>query len=194
MFRIFITSIEAVLNWIKSFFVKKNKEVPTLSFPSEIVLENTQVIPDITSDSVKKEKKPRNKTEKPKITKKPVAKKRQKKETEKVSIPKQKRKQKPLEILPSPVTYITQHIVDLPEKIENGNIYVVGENGYNWLAVFKCPCGCNQVIQLNLLKDADPNWSIKYQSEGIISISPSVSRKVGCKSHFFITRGNVEWR
>jgi hypothetical protein len=94
----------------------------------------------------------------------------------------------------APKGYVVKHIPDAPEKIENDIIYVVGENGYDWLAVFRCPCGCDRAIHLNLLKDTDPSWSLKYHSKKMVSITPSVNRTVGCRSHFFITKGQVQWR
>ncbi|WP_410688422.1 DUF6527 family protein [Chitinophaga filiformis] len=55
-----------------------------------------------------------------------------------------------------------------------------------------CPCGCGKILYLNLLRDYAPYWA--YKTEGkIISLSPSVHRTVGCKSHFFITDGKLIW-
>jgi len=89
--------------------------------------------------------------------------------------------------------YCYIHVEDLPDTIENKTIYIIGEDGYEWLVVFKCPCGCNDTIQLNLLLDGEKVWRIIYHHDGTISISPSVRRIVNCKSHFTISRNMVTW-
>ncbi|WP_436231260.1 DUF6527 family protein [Caballeronia sp. LjRoot29] len=56
-----------------------------------------------------------------------------------------------------------------------------------------CPCGCGEVIELNLLKQARPCWSAEEHPDGTISLVPSVWRQRGCRSHFFLRRGGIEW-
>jgi len=82
---------------------------------------------------------------------------------------------------------------DFPESIKESVIYIIGDKESPWLIAFKCPCGCSQTIQLNLLKDADPNWKFKLTIQKKINISPSVWRTTGCKSHFFIRNSKVDW-
>jgi hypothetical protein len=81
---------------------------------------------------------------------------------------------------------------DEPEELEQKVIYIIGEHPYLWKICFRCPCGCNEVISLNLLKEANPRWrfTIRWRK---ISIYPSIWRKVGCKSHFYIKKGKVNW-
>jgi hypothetical protein len=83
-------------------------------------------------------------------------------------------------------------VEDSPVIIPEKKILIVDEGTPESL-VFKCPCGCNADIHLNLLKDARPLWNYKITKKGNITISPSVWRKVGCKSHFFIREGRIEW-
>jgi len=93
--------------------------------------------------------------------------------------------------------YLTLYTDVLPEvsEIKEKTIYIVGEKGYYWLAAFKCPCGCNDLIQLNLLNHASPSWKIINDNNPKISILPSIDRNVGCKSHFSIKNSRVlEWR
>ena len=52
----------------------------------------------------------------------------------------------------------------------------------------RCPCGCNDLIILNTIKDTKPCWSIQNNN----TITPSINRIVGCKSHFTITNGIVK--
>ncbi len=82
---------------------------------------------------------------------------------------------------------------DLPETFENNTYYLIGNNKNPWVAAFLCPCGCKGTIQLNLLKNAHPCWSIKLSWYKGISISPSIWRTEGCQSHFWIRKGQVIW-
>lgn len=84
--------------------------------------------------------------------------------------------------------YTTNRCIDVPESINSNIIYLVDD----WAIVFKCPCGCNEDIILNTLPDASPKWSYKIKKRKI-NISPSVHRKKGCKSHFWIRKGKIIW-
>jgi hypothetical protein len=87
---------------------------------------------------------------------------------------------------------ILEFVGDLPNHICPQTVYIVGENNFYWMAGLLCPCGCQDFIHLNLLKEAKPCWKFKI-SKGLISISPSVWRTYGCKSHFSISKGKVIW-
>lgn len=81
---------------------------------------------------------------------------------------------------------------DIPDKISSCTVYLIGNQGYYWQAVMICPCGCRKLLHMNLMDDYDPYW--KYKLKGnVISLVPSVNRLVGCKSHFFVTNGKIEW-
>lgn len=79
-----------------------------------------------------------------------------------------------------------------PSLIRNNVIYIVEEGTEAETLIFKCPCGCEAVIYLNLLKDTRPVWEYNFKRKRI-TITPSVWRTKGCKSHFIITRGEVIW-
>jgi len=81
---------------------------------------------------------------------------------------------------------------DIPEHLEDNRIYIIGEKKYYWSIIFYCPCGCGEIISLNLLKEARPRWrfSIRW---GKISLTPSIWRTVGCKSHFNVKWSKVKW-
>lgn len=81
---------------------------------------------------------------------------------------------------------------DVPDRTDASTVHLVGENGIYWLAVMKCPCGCGSVIQLPLSGDDGPRWSVT----GTLSaptLTPSVHRTAGCRSHFILRRGSVTW-
>jgi hypothetical protein len=81
---------------------------------------------------------------------------------------------------------------DLPPKLKSNTIYIIGANSYEWLIAFECPCGCKDVIQLNLLTNSSPFWNYKLY-KGKVSIYPSIYRTKGCKSHFTLRNGIVKW-
>ena len=83
---------------------------------------------------------------------------------------------------------------ELPEKIKINTLYIEGNESLNdfWYALMKCPCGCNEKIMLNLMDDATPYWKVEIEGSKV-SISPSIWRKVNCKSHFWFTNSRVNW-
>jgi len=83
-------------------------------------------------------------------------------------------------------------IVDMPEKVDSGILYVIGEAGRYWQAAFECPCGCGQTIQVPLTQDAHPRW-IMQGAMSHPTLTPSVHRTFGCKSHFFLRKGQIIW-
>jgi hypothetical protein len=91
------------------------------------------------------------------------------------------------------IKYSFLAVEDFPENVEMGLVYIVGAKGHEWLAAFRCPCGCGDVIQLNLLKGSHPRWRIIYYKKRKFSISPSIDRIVNCKSHFTLVKGEIRW-
>lgn len=81
---------------------------------------------------------------------------------------------------------------DEPEVLQPRVLYLVGERE-PWVAVFKCPCGCHQGVRLNLLKGHRPLWTVTMSRDSVPTVSPSINRQVGCRSHFFVMDGRVKW-
>ena len=79
-----------------------------------------------------------------------------------------------------------------PEQIATGLIYLVGD-GVPWSVMLVCPCGCNQTIALSLIPNDRPRWRAREHQDGSVSISPSIWRTKGCKSHFFVKKGRIVW-
>ena len=81
----------------------------------------------------------------------------------------------------------------LPDTLKRRTLYIVKEDGYEEQAAMICPCGCKQILHMNLLPDERPCWGVTTHSDGSASLHPSVWRKVGCKSHFWFRHGRVKW-
>jgi hypothetical protein len=83
-----------------------------------------------------------------------------------------------------------QFEMDIPEYPLQGVLYIIGEKKFLWCIVLKCPCGCGDLIHLNLLKKANPRWTFFIRKKKI-TLYPSVWREKGCRSHFVIRRNRV---
>lgn len=81
---------------------------------------------------------------------------------------------------------------DEPTNLLPNTVYLIGAQT-PWAAVFVCPCGCQKVVWLNLLRGHRPRWSVSVSERGVPTVSPSVNRHVGCKSHFFLRSGRIVW-
>lgn len=83
---------------------------------------------------------------------------------------------------------------DLPDVCEANNLYLVGEDNIYWMAALICPCGCGDLIQLALDPTGRPRWNFAIDEKNQITLTPSVHRKVGCRSHFILRNGKIVWR
>lgn len=83
-------------------------------------------------------------------------------------------------------------VEDLPEYPLANTVYIVGSADDPWLAALVCPCGCGEVIKCPLARLAGPLWTVEVM-DGLATLRPSVWRTVGCRSHFFVVRGRIEW-
>ena len=84
------------------------------------------------------------------------------------------------------------------EEVDKGKlrrlvVYVECRGGKDRWAHFLCPCGCQDVISLNLMSSQQPYWTLVCHEDGTVSLSPSVDKMSGCRSHFFLRRGEIDW-
>jgi Family of unknown function (DUF6527) len=89
--------------------------------------------------------------------------------------------------------YKSIQVDNYPKKVAPRTVYIVCDGPITDTIIFKCPCGCKADIYLNLLKDTRPNWSYFLDVRDKVTISPSIWRKAGCKSHFFVRKGRICW-
>jgi hypothetical protein len=89
--------------------------------------------------------------------------------------------------------YGYQIVEDMPEKLNDDIIYIFDHMGFHWQLVMICPCGCKTPLHLNLNKDDKPCWTYSVDASKKISISPSLHRKSGCNSHFFVRKSKIDW-
>jgi hypothetical protein len=92
-----------------------------------------------------------------------------------------------------PALYRASQVEEFPDSLKPLTVYLAGELGNLWAAAMLCPCGCGEKIELNLLKQVRPCWSAEQHADRSITLMPSVWRQKGCRSHFFVRRGRIDW-
>ncbi|TLD71359.1 hypothetical protein FEM03_07460 [Phragmitibacter flavus] len=93
-----------------------------------------------------------------------------------------------------PEGFVIERCIDEPQSLKTDILYLIGEAADEWAAAFICPCGCGELIMLNLLRQSGrPIWTVSAGKDGIATLHPSVWRNVGCKSHFIMRDGVIIW-
>lgn len=87
----------------------------------------------------------------------------------------------------------TVSCAELPEELEAQTLYLWGEDGQIWQAVMACPCCCGATLHMSTLTDDWPHWKIDQHDDGTTTLSPSIWRKIGCRSHFWLRHGCIHW-
>ena len=88
--------------------------------------------------------------------------------------------------------YQFQYVEGFPYHFKELTIYIDhDELGYN-SAMCNCPCGCGDLIELNLIPPIRPLWHIS-EIKKRATVAPSVNKTGGCNSHFYIRDGVVIW-
>ncbi len=87
--------------------------------------------------------------------------------------------------------FLNKYIESIPENLSPGILYIEGFQGNHWFATLLCPCGCKQEININLDKNDSPCWEIR--NTRFSDLWPSIWKKNGCKSHFFLKNGFIFW-
>jgi hypothetical protein len=81
----------------------------------------------------------------------------------------------------------------LQDSISNQTVTIVGYKDFRKRAVMKCPCGCGDTLNLSLMRNTEPHWHLKIDNLGRLTLSPSVWKTDGCRSHFYLIKSNVVW-
>lgn len=78
-----------------------------------------------------------------------------------------------------------------PDRVSLETVYITVISGTAITATMLCPCGCASQIDLNLDRHIRPYWSLIVHWNGAVSLSPSVWRTSGCRSHFWLKNGRL---
>lgn len=88
------------------------------------------------------------------------------------------------------------HIIEgdsLPATLPRRDLVLARDGDEDWCVGLRCPCGCRSTIELLVVPEAKPRWDLAIDKKGRPSLSPSVWRKTGCRSHFWLRAGRVRW-
>lgn len=89
-------------------------------------------------------------------------------------------------------TVILDSATDPVAELAQGKLVLIGTaEKQKWLR-FKCPCGCGDVIALNLMASQRPRWTVQLHEDGTLTAHPSVDSD-RCGSHFWIRRSKIQW-
>jgi len=77
--------------------------------------------------------------------------------------------------------------------IKPHQIAIVDDRGALKWALVPCPCQCGELIHACLMRSRNPHWDLSLDSDGYATLSPSLWRSSGCRSHFFIRNGRLIW-
>ena len=81
----------------------------------------------------------------------------------------------------------------LPTTLPWRNLVLLRDRGNDWSIGMRCPCGCDEPIELALFPEASTRWTLKLDVDGRPTLHPSVWRRTGCCSHFLVRNGRVDW-
>ena len=98
-----------------------------------------------------------------------------------------------LKFLFTPIYRLQTVGADLPNRLNKNTLYVVHEDGFLEHASMMCPCGCKKILHMNLIPDERPLWKLIKHENGTVSLHPSVWRRKGCNSHFWLRNSRVKW-
>jgi uncharacterized protein DUF6527 len=93
-----------------------------------------------------------------------------------------------------PKIYQVRSVDELPDRLQSSILYIVVEDSLPIHVSMACPRRkCMDVLNMNLLPDDDPVWTMNVGADGRPSLKPSVWRKPGCGCHFWMRDGRVHW-
>jgi len=81
----------------------------------------------------------------------------------------------------------------LPNSLPSRDLVLLRDAGEDWSVAMRCPCGCKQRVELPLIPEAKPRWSLRLEKGRRPTLSPSVWLREGCRSHYFVRGGRVRW-
>lgn len=81
----------------------------------------------------------------------------------------------------------------LPDNLPWRDVVLARDGEEDWCVGMVCPCGCGQKIELLVIPEAKPRWDVTTDEKGRPSLRPSVWLQRGCRSHFWLRHGKIEW-
>lgn len=79
-----------------------------------------------------------------------------------------------------------------PTRLRPRRLYVTVQADRPAFGFMLCPCGCGETLYLRFFGTRHPQWRIARLS-GPATVTPSVWRTSGCRSHFILQDGQIHW-
>jgi hypothetical protein len=74
-----------------------------------------------------------------------------------------------------------------------GGVFALVESaGRRKWALLRCPCGCGEILALNLMQTHSPFWTVRLNINGDATLHPSVDA-TKCGAHFWLRNGVIVW-
>lgn len=71
-------------------------------------------------------------------------------------------------------------------------VAVVAGDETKWLC-FLCPCDSGEIVRLAVSKTRRPAWTYTADRLGRPTIHPSIWQLDGCRCHFWVKKGEIDW-
>jgi hypothetical protein len=84
-------------------------------------------------------------------------------------------------------------VAERPTELVPRVLYVTSAGEKPAFGFMRCPCGCGETLHLRFAGERRPRWRVTADAGGRASLTPSVWRSTGCKSHFILSAGRVQW-
>lgn len=91
------------------------------------------------------------------------------------------------------IDYGVVELANRPKQIPERTIVIIGSGTKKKWILLMCPCGCGETLTLSLMQSHKPNWKASKDKWSRVTLSPSVWKNDGCRSHFFIKKGKILW-
>jgi hypothetical protein len=76
-------------------------------------------------------------------------------------------------------------------ELKTGVLVIVMPNTRPKSLKLLCPCGCGEIISVNLMPETGKAWRIALEPGRGLSLWPSVWLSSGCRSHFILRRNRA---
>lgn len=74
-----------------------------------------------------------------------------------------------------------------------GSVLAIAEaSGRRKWALLQCPCGCREILAVNLMRTHRPFWTVSIDAQGNASVYPSIDSTT-CGAHFWLRNGIIIW-
>ncbi len=86
-----------------------------------------------------------------------------------------------------------QFTAERPQRLRAHRLYVTSSAQGPAFGFLRCPCGCGETLHLRFFGARRPRWDLQVGDRHAATLTPSIWRQTGCRSHFVLARGKIRW-